>query len=162
MTLRNDFLAQLQSIIGKSSQLVVVSDGPRSVRGAIDQCEALAVATSEFLLETSELAGVDVAQLESASRSLCGRVNYLLEPIAPIETDADSCTVQMRSNPPLAGDTSTVYYELMLRRGGSIELARYEKQPAAPRVRVAATLTHEVIGRLIEDFDATVEEIIAP
>jgi hypothetical protein len=162
MKLRNDFLAELQAIIGQSNQLVVVADGPRTVRGAIDRCEALAVGASEFVLESSELSGVDVAKLESASRSLCGRVNYLLEPIAPIETDADSCTVQMRSNPPLAGDTGTIYYELLLRRGGSIELARYEKQPSAPRVRVAATLTHEVIGRLIEDFNATVEEILGP
>lgn len=162
MTLRSDFLTELQSIVGQTNQSVTVSDGPRTVRGAIDQCEPLAVALSEFLLETPELAGVSVAKLESASRSLCLRVNYLLEPIAPIETDADSCTVQMRSNPPLVGDTGTTYYELMLRRGGSVEVARYEKQPSSPRTRVPAYLTHEVVGRLIEDFSATVEEIIAP
>ncbi len=50
----------------------------------------------------------------------------------------------------------------MLRRGGSIEFCRYEKQPNALRTRVAATLTHEVLGRLVEDFNATVEEILAP
>jgi hypothetical protein len=162
MSLRTDFLQELRALIGQSQQRVVVADGPRTVRGAIDQCEPLAVALSEFILETVELAGVDIAKLESASRSLCQRVNYLLEPIAPIEIDSDSCSVQMRSNPPLAGDSGTVYYELLLRRGGAIELARYEKQPTSPRTRVAANLTHEVVGRLIDDFNATVEEIISP
>jgi len=48
---------------------------------------------------------------------------------------------------------------LFLRRGGSIALYRYEKQPGAVRSRVAATLTHEVLRRLVEDFDATIGEI---
>jgi len=162
MSLRDEFLKELQTIVGQSNQRLVVSEGPRTVRGAIDQCEPLAVATSEFLLETTELAGVDVSKLEVASKSLCHRVNYLLEPISPIETDADGCSVQMRSRPPLVGDTGRYYYELLLRRGGSIEFCRYEKQPNAPRARVAATLTHEVLGRLVEDFNTTVEEIISP
>lgn len=162
MSLRDEFLKELQAIVGQSNQRITVSDGLRTIRGAIEQCEPLAVATSEFLLETSELAGIDVARLEAASKSLCGRVNYLLEPISPIETDADGCSVQMRSSPPLVGDTGQFYYELLLRRGGSIEFCRYEKQPNAPRTRVAATLTHEVLGRLVEDFDTTVEEILSP
>lgn len=162
MSLRNEFLRDLQAIIGQSNQRVAVADGPRLVRGVIDQCEPLAVAMSEFVLETPELAGVSIAKLETASRSLCQRVNYLLEPIAPIEIDADSCAVQMRSNPPLVGDSATVYYELLLRRGGSVELARYEKLPGAARTRVPANLTHEVVGRLIDDFNATVEEILSP
>ncbi len=162
MSLRDKFLNELQAIIGQSNQRLTVADGLRTVRGAIDQCEPLAVATSEFLLETAELAGVDVAKLEAASKSLCQRVNYLLEPISPIETDADGCVVQMRSSPPLVGDTGRFYYELLLRRGGSIEFCRYEKQPNALRTRVAATLTHEVLGRLVEDFNATVEEILSP
>jgi hypothetical protein len=162
MSLRDEFLKELQAIVGQSNERLAVSEGPRTLRGAIDQCEPLAVSTSEFRLETIELAGVEVAKLEAASKSLCGRVNYLLEPIAPIETDADGCSVQMRSSPPLVGDTGKFYYELLLRRGGSIEFCRYEKQANAPRTRVAATLTHEVLGRLVEDFDTTVEEILAP
>ena len=104
MSLRDEFLKQLQAIVGQSNQRVTVSDGPRTVRGAIDQCEPLAVATSEFLLDTSELAGGVVAKLEAPSKSLCPRVNYLLEPISPVETDADGCVVQMRSSPPLVGE----------------------------------------------------------
>ena len=162
MTLRDELLKELKNLVGQSNQQIDLTDGPRRLRADIDQCEALAVGVSRFVLETGELAGVDLATLQLASKSLCKRVNYLLEPIAPIETDADGCIVQMRSNPPLVGDTGRFYYELLLRRGGSVELCRYEKQASSPRVRVPATLTHEVLGRLAEDFDATVEEIIKP
>jgi hypothetical protein len=86
-------------------------------------------------------------------------VNYLLEPIAPIETDAQGCSVQMRSNPPHKDDNGARYYELLLRRGGSACLSRYEKQAGQPRMRVPAALTHEVIGRLIDDFSVTVDSI---
>jgi hypothetical protein len=83
----------------------------------------------------------------------------LLEPIAPIETDAQGCTVQMRSNPPQKDDNAWRYYELLIRRGGSIALCRYEKQPTQPRVRIPAVLTHEVVGRLVDDFSATVDSL---
>ncbi len=162
MNLRDQLLDELKQIIGQQQQQLDVSEGPRTVRVAVEQCEALAVGVSQFLLETPELAGIDLATLESASKSLCQRVNYLLEPISPIETDADGCMVQMRSSPPQVGESGRYYYELLLRRGGSVELCRYEKTTSAPRTRVAATLTHEVLGRLVEDFDATVEEIMKP
>lgn len=161
MTLRDDFLRELQTVVGQMHQRVAVADGPRTLRCEVDQCDPLAVAVYELMLETSELANVEVAKLQSASQSLCNRVNYLLEPISPVETDADGCIVQMRSNPPQKDESGRFYYELFLRRGGSIALYRYEKQPGAVRTRVAATLTHEVLGRLAEDFNATVDEVLS-
>jgi len=161
MSLRDDFLVDLKSMVGQANQRVTVADGPRTVRCEVDQCEPLAVAVYELILETDELASVDIAKLQLASQSLCQRVTYLLEPISPIETDADCCVVQMRSSPPLKDDNGRYYYELLLRRGGSVALYRYEKHPGAARTRVAATLTHEVIGRLVEDFDATVAEVLS-
>jgi hypothetical protein len=65
----------------------------------------------------------------------------------------------MRSNPPQKDDNAYRYYELLIRRGGSVALCRYEKQPGQPRTRVPAALTHEVIGRLIDDFCQTVDTI---
>ena len=160
MKLRDEFLAELQSILGQQNQNVVVTDGARTLRCKIEQCEPLAVAASEFILETPELASVNIAKLQTASQSLCQRVNYLLEPISPIETDSDGCVVQMRSSPPQKNDTGRYYYELTLRRGGSVAMYRHEKQAGSARVLVAATLTHEVLGRLVEDFNATIEEIL--
>ncbi len=160
MTLRDQFLSQLSSMIGKQHQHLTATVGPRTVRCEIDACDQLAVTVYELALETSELASVEITKLQAASQQLCERVTYLLEPISPIESDADGCVVQMRSSPPQQKENGRFYYEIFLRRGGSVALHRYEKQPGSIRQRVAATLTHEVLGRLVNDFDKAVEDIM--
>ncbi len=161
MKLRDEFLQELQNHLGQTNCDLAVTDGPRTLNCKIEQCDPLAVAITQLTLETSELASVDVAKLQAASQSLCQRVNYLLEPISPIETDADGCVVQMRSSPPQKNDAGRYYYELLLRRGGAVALCRYEKLAGTARSQVAATLTHEVLGRLTEDFNATIDEVLA-
>jgi hypothetical protein len=159
MSLTAKLLQELQAHVGQTGQSLSVCEGPRTARCEAALCEQLAVTLTDLALETPELAGASIAQLEAASRDLAARVNYLLEPIAPIETDATGCTVQMRSNPPQKDDNGYRYYELVLRRGGSAALCRYEKQPGQPRTRVPAVLTHEVVGRLIDDFSKTVDAV---
>lgn len=159
MSLSSQLLAELRHAVGQGAQSFSISAGPRTIHCRALQCDPLAATIDELTLETAELAAASVAQLQAASQSLAQRVNYLLEPIAPIETDSQGCSVQMRSNPPQRDDNASRYYELLLRRGGSIALCRFEKQPGQPRLRVPAALTHEVIGRLIDDFAATADGI---
>ena len=161
MKLHEKIQHELLNIIGHAGQRLVVSDGPRTVHCEIFQSDAMAVSVDELSLQTDELASAQVDQLRAASGSLCKRLTYLLEPISPIETDVDGCVVQMRSNPPQLDDNGRRYYELLLRRGGSVMLCRYEKQSGSPRIRVPATLTHEVIRRLVQDFDEAVDEVLA-
>jgi hypothetical protein len=160
MKLRDDMLRELQALRGQTNQQVLVADGPRSVRCHLFQCDSLGAAISDFCLKTLELTATDIARLETASRALCQRVNYLLEPIAPIEIDATGCIVQMRSNPPHHDDNGLKYYELTMRQGGSVALCRYEKQPGNTRAVVPATLTYEVISRLVKDFSQAVDEAL--
>jgi hypothetical protein len=79
-----------------------------------------------------------------------------MEPISAVELDADSCTVQCRSNPPQQGEDGRSYYELLVRKGGDIILCRYLKQPGQPRHTIPAHVTREVLARLGEDFVAAV------
>ena len=160
MTLREEIMSQLPGTIGKQHQRVTATTGSRTVRCEVDQCDQLAIAVYELALESGELKSAKLSKLQAASKALCDRITYLLEPISPIETDAEGCVVQMRSTPPQQQEDGRFYYELFLRRGGSITLHRYEKQPGSIRKRVAATLTHEVLGRLIDDFDKTIDEVI--
>lgn len=159
MSLASRVLDELRAIAGQSRQTVAASEGRRTARCRVVHAERLAVTLDELVLETSELAAASVGQLQAASRDVSARVNYLLEPVAPIETDAAGCHVQMRSNPPQRDDNGWRYYELLLQRGGAITLTRYEKRPGQPRTRVPAALTHEVVGRLIEDFSLTVDRL---
>jgi hypothetical protein len=160
MKLRDDLLRALHSLAGQSGQLVTFNDGPRTLRCQLVQCDPLGAAITELALESGELATADISRLESASQSLCQRVTYLLEPIAPIEIDSTGCVVQMRSMPPRKDDNKHQYYELSLRRGGAVMLHRYEKQPSAARQIIPALLTHEVLGRLTEDFDTAMNEVL--
>jgi hypothetical protein len=159
MSLSAQLLAELRAHAGHKHQAIAVAVGQRTARCHADECEPLAVTIVELALETPELANMTAFELQAASAELARRINYLLEPIAPIETDAQGCTVQMRSNPPQKDDNAWRYYELLIRRGGSIALCRYEKKPTQPRVRIPAVLTHEVVGRLVDDFSATVDSL---
>jgi hypothetical protein len=159
MSLSAKLLGELRAVIGQRHQRLAVAEGQRTIRCNVDECDALAVTAIDLSLETPELTTATSFELQAASAELAKRVNYLLEPIAPIELDAQGCSVQMRSNPPQKDDNGRRYYELLIRRGGSIALCRYEKQPGQPRVRVPAVLTHEVIGRLVDDFSATVDSL---
>lgn len=159
MTLATQLVDELRARAGQSAQSIVIPGSPRTLYCEAAQCEQLSATINELTLESPELAAASASQLQQASRELSGRVNYLLEPIAPIETDATGCSVQMRSNPPQKDDNGWKYYELLLKRGGSVTLARYEKQPGQPRVRVPAVLTHEMIGRLVDDFSLTIDSI---
>ena len=160
MTLHENLQREISVIIGQTGQHLVVREGPRTVRCLVEQSDAMAVSVAHLSLETSELAAVQVDQIRCASQSLCQRVTYLLEPISPIETDPDGCVVQMRSSPPQSDDDGRRYYELVMRRGGSVTLCRYEKRASGPRTRVPATLTSEVVARLVQDFNAAVEELV--
>lgn len=91
-------------------------------------------------------------ELKEFADQLAGRLTYLLEPICTIEADPD--TVQLRSQPPSINieDRSRSYFEL-LARPGRLRLVRYHKQVGQPREQTTMQLTHEVLARLLWDFD---------
>lgn len=155
MMLKKQFEDALRSAGGP--QTITAHDPPRSVHCTLSEATALAVNVDALVLETSELAAATVDQLEDMSRDLSSRVNYLLEPIGPIEIDADECTVQMRSMPPQKDDDGRSYYELLVKRGGELSLRRYRKEPGQPRSVIPATLTREVLVRLVGDFCAVLD-----
>lgn len=114
--------------------------------------DALALAFEHLTLTSQPLANASIDQLKKVADALASRLTYLLEPISPIEVDADQCVVQLRSNPPQKDDNGTRYYELLVRRGGEISLRRFQKQPGGVRQSVPAQVTREVFLRLVGDF----------
>ena len=85
------------------------------------------------------------------------RLTYLLEAVGPIELDARSVTVQLRSIPPHKDETETEYYELLVRTGGQLLFRRYRQPASGDRRPIPATLTKEVVARLAADFLRSVE-----
>lgn len=152
MTLADDVRNALAGITTLPHHLDLARGGKRFQCELIG-LESLACAFTRFELTHDILATASIDQLKQVAEGLSARLTYLLEPIQPIEVDPDQCIVQMRSSPPQKDDLGTSYYELLVRRGGHISLARYVKQPAAQRQSVPAHVTREVFLRLTADFE---------
>jgi hypothetical protein len=114
--------------------------------------DGIACAFQQFTFKTDKLAGVSLDDLKQVSDSLSKRLTYLLEPISPIETDSEGCTLQLRSSPPQKDDDGTSYYELLVRRGGELSLCRYTQAAGTGRRVIPANVTREVFHRLASDF----------
>lgn len=137
---------------------VSVTNGDDRLRLGLERVEPLAVSFSELRLATDRLADASVDRVREVAQRLTRRVTYLLEPLTPVEIDRELAVVQMRSvDPPRDGEGST-YYELLVKRGGSLSLRRYRKPRGSLREPIDATVTREVLGRLADDFLASVSE----
>lgn len=132
---------------------LTASDGPLLWSCALTALDRLGCEFSGFVVCGAPLQSATTADLERRAAQLAQRVNYLLEPLRPIEVDPDQCVVQMRSSPPLQGDDGSTYYELLV-RAGELRLHRYRKTPGTPRATIPALVTREVLLRLVGDFAA--------
>jgi hypothetical protein len=142
--------------LGGSPATLTVNLPPWKMTCDVAEQNSLAVSFNQLRLETAELAAASAADLKRISESLAGRLTYLMEPISPVEIDAAACVVQLRSNPPQKDDDGRSYYELVVRRGGELALRRYRKEPGAARRPISATVTREVLLRLVGDFNAAI------
>lgn len=137
-------------------------DGGLRLSCELTALETLGCAFSRFVVSSDKLAGATIDQLKKTSEALSKRLTYLLEPIRPIEVDAEHCVVQLRSQPPQKDEDQTSYYELLVKRSGELSLCRYvhtrdAKAAGMLREAVSAHVTREVFLRLIGDFCAVVE-----
>ncbi len=154
MTLRMQFEQELNQLGAGGAATVDVSAGNRRLTCDLVERNTLAVAFQTLRVATPELAEAKSSSLERMAKDLSARLTYLMEPIRPIEIDADACVAQLRSSPPQRDDDGRSYYELTVRRGGEIALTRYRKEPGTVRQQIPATVTREVLLRLTDDFEA--------
>lgn len=153
MTLTEQFKQELNQLGNGGEAVLGTTAGARHITCKLVSRDSLAVAFDSLRLTTSELAEAGAADLERISGKLSERLTYLMEPIHPIELDADACIMQMRSRPPQQDDDGRSYYELVARRGGELSLCRFRKTPGSPREAIAAHVTREVLLRLVSDLE---------
>ena len=135
-------------------RLLEAREGNQELRCELLALDSLACSFRRLTLRADKLLGMSVEQLKHVAEQLSARLTYLLEPIHPIETDAEGCIVQMRSNPPNKDTDRTTYYELLVARAGELSLCRYARPVGQPREAIAAHVTREVLVRLVADFSA--------
>lgn len=160
MNLHQEFERELNSIGSGATATLDADATPRHLHCDIVERNSLAICFNELRLATSELANVDPEKLARIGKVLAEKLTYLMEPINPIEFDAEGCVVQLRSAPPQRDDDGRSYYELLVRRGGEISLRRFRKDNGDARRTIAATVMREVLLRLAGDFEAALDELI--
>ena len=147
-------LALWQPFQNDERQLEVEADGKHLVCTLV-ALDSLACAFTSLVLRSDRLAGASIDRLKAIAGNLSKRLTYLLEPIAPIETDIDRCMVQMRSTPPHKLSDHVDYYELLVNRSGELALSRYSRPTGSiQRIAIPAQVTREVLIRLAGDFAA--------
>ena len=164
MSLSLDLAAALTPLVGQTfvpAQTVTVADGS-GVTLAVDllSVETLGVSCEELRLEVPSLGAATVDVLKKWGDGLCKRVTYLLENLGPLEYDAKSNELLIRSTPPDKGTSaSTKYYEILLSSHGAgrFSLRRFRNDAANPgRVPVPIQVTHEQLAKLVNDLTATI------
>ncbi len=156
MSLKESLKAELTATPNFTSgdRVLAAADGPHHLECHLLALEPLACAFTSFMVACQKLSGMSSDQLKQVAEDLSKRLTYLLEPISPIETDAEGCTVHLRSNPPHNDADRTSYYELLVSRSGTLSLCRWTREARAQRQPVPAQVTREVLLRLAEDFAA--------
>ena len=155
MTWKNKLQQELDALSSLPASAVCDTPAGR-LQCDVTSVDAIGCAVTELALRADRLAAATVDELKQISEQLSQRINYLLEPISPIEIDQEGATVQMRSNPPHKDDDGTTYYELLVRREG-LSLCRYSRAVGQTRQAIPANITREVLLRLADDFVAAVQ-----
>ena len=154
MSLKHKLQSQLNRLSSGGPHHLFAEDGPHRLRAALLEIHPLACRIDKLAVETDVLRDATPGELKQLGETLAQRITYLLEPISPIEIDREGCVIQLRSNPPQRDDDGASYYELVVRRGGAVELCRYQKRRGNARHPIPATVTQEVLTRLVGDFEA--------
>jgi hypothetical protein len=156
MTLQAQAQAALDSLpfFSTGPRAIDCQDGGERLHSELVAHEQLALAFERLEVVSAPLAEAPMDRLKIVAEDLSHRLTYLLEPISPVEVDAEQCIVQLRSNPPQRNENGASYYELLVQRGGRLSLCRWTKAVGSARQIVPAQVTREVFLRLVTDFSA--------
>lgn len=123
--------------------------------------DSLSCSFRELRVSAEEMKGVSSDSLKAWADQLCARVNYLLEPLRPIETDPEAQAVLVRSSPPRTEDSRISYYEMLVKSPGVVALRRYvAESTSACRNSADIAITNEVLVRLVRDIVDAVPALV--
>ena len=136
-----------------SAQEMVVPYGEGQLRCCVVAVEQLAAVFEQIAYCRSDVTTLQPPEIQKIGSKLADRLQYLLEPIAPIEIDQKGAVLQMRSLPPSDDGQSRSYYELLV-RSSHLSLQRFRVQDHGSRQPAKMTVTYEILARLADDLSA--------
>lgn len=136
---------------------LAVADGPH--RLALDLVEAgpVGVAFDALDFAATDRPDWSTDALKSWGDRLAAKLTYLMEPLVVLEVDAVGGEVELRSESPSSRAALRSYYEVRLRRAGTLRLARVAYDTEARRRHpIPCQVTREALERLADDLVASV------
>jgi hypothetical protein len=135
---------------------VAVEDGPNRLILNLTALDSVGVAFDSLDFTATDRTEWSSESLNAWGRRLADRVTYLLEPLKVMEVDAGGGEVQIRSTAPSPRAEQHGFYEVRLKRNGSLRLERFVFDDATrQRSRSVCQLTREVLERLADDIVAS-------
>ncbi len=135
---------------------VTATEGPHHLLLHLTVASAVGVAFDALEFSTDDAPDRSAVDLRAWGDRLAARLTYLMEPLVVIEVDAEGGEAELRSKSPTTRDEVRAYYEVRLRREGTLHLRRVAYDPADRRRKaVACQLTREALERLADDLVAT-------
>lgn len=149
--------------LGEMLQQKLVSSGNQpqtlSVQGPLGERVEVEVEANDSL--GCRLRSVRVQQagdhrepLPQWAQRVAHQASGLLEPLSVHEIDVQRGEARLRSQKPAHKNEEVHYYEALLHSSGTASLHRFRacSDPHQPRQPIPFTLTHEVVGKLVDDF----------
>ncbi len=156
-------IVEIRKLVGQAGPLpkTVAASASPGVDLAVDvtAVDSMSCSCREIRMRVASLAGAGPDVLKKWADALCARITYLLEPLGPLEVDAEGPQVLIRSKSPDKRDDATAFYEILLQLQGAgvFTLRRYRRDNAGnPREHVDLSMTHEVLEKLADDLVATI------
>ena len=135
---------------------VVASEGVYSLALELETASPVGVScrTVTFRVERDQPLTFDA--LRAWGDRVAARVTYLMEPLVPVEADAQANELLLRSREPGRRPGRRVYYEARLQAAGTLTLGRVQfDETTRQRRALPCQLTLETLDRLADDLVAT-------
>ncbi|MFO0887700.1 MAG: hypothetical protein U0790_00990 [Isosphaeraceae bacterium] len=154
MSLSTKIVAALDNLAGtfNPAQALSAREGDHQITLdlAVNGPVGFSALALEFLADGPERT---IDQLKDWADRVAGRVTYLMEPLRVVEIDPVGVEVELRSAAPSQRANTRAYYEVRLRRNGTLNLARVVFDNATRTRRDEAfQMTRDVIERLTDDL----------
>jgi len=137
---------------------VSVTDGPYRLTLHLSAASPVGVAFDALEFAATDKPDWSTDALKGWGDRLAARLTYLMESLVVLEVDAEGGEVELRSQSPSSRDMVRTYYEVHLRREGTLLLRRVAFEASSRRrSTVACQLTREALERLADDLVASVD-----
>lgn len=142
---------------GRSLFTYIDSESGNSVALNIDKADTFSCLfwdiSAQFGAGREPLSAADLrACADRVARSVTG----LMEPLRVIEVDVTRGEALLRSESPTVRNEQRMHYELLLSASRRVDLRRFQAatDPTSKRTQVAFVLSHEVVGKMVDDVAA--------